>query len=72
LDELKLWEKIRKGDVQSLNRLHALYFHQMCLFARKTVSDNQLIENIVSDCFIKLWENRKKIKITTSLKSYLP
>lgn len=71
MEELKLWEKIKKGDVQSLNRLHTLYFHQMCLFAKKTVHDNQLIENIVSDCFIKLWENRKKIVIKTSLKSYL-
>jgi RNA polymerase sigma-70 factor (family 1) len=71
VDELKLWENIKKGDPQSLNRLHALYFHQMCLFARKTVNDNQLIENIVSDCFIKLWENRKKIEIKTSFKSYL-
>ena len=71
MEEQKLWGNIKKGDVNSLNRLHALYFNQMCLFARKTVSDNQLIENIVSDCFIKLWENRKKIEIKTSLKSYL-
>lgn len=71
MEELKLWENIKKGDVQALNSLHARYFHQMCLFAHKTVNDNQTIENIVSDCFIKLWENRKKIEIKTSLKSYL-
>lgn len=71
LDELELWENIKKGDVQALNKLHTRYFHQMCLFAKKTVNDNQLVENIVSDCFIKVWENRKKIEIKTSLKSYL-
>lgn len=71
MDELKLWENIQKGDVKALNKLHTLYFYQMCLFAKKTVHDNQLVENIVSDCFIKLWENRKKIHIKTSLKSYL-
>jgi RNA polymerase sigma-70 factor (ECF subfamily) len=43
----------------------------MCLFAFKSINDNQLVENIVSDCFIKLWENRKKIEIKSSLKSYL-
>jgi RNA polymerase sigma-70 factor (ECF subfamily) len=43
----------------------------MCLFAKKTVHDNQLIENIVSNCFIKIWESRKNIEIKTSLKSYL-
>jgi len=71
MDELKLWENIRKGDVKALNQLHILYFYKMCLFAKKTVHDNQLIENIVSNCFIKIWENRKKIEIKTSIKSYL-
>lgn len=71
MDEFKLWLDIKKGDVKALNRLHTLYFCQMCLFATHTVHDNQLVENIVSDCFIKLWDNRKKIEIKTSLKSYL-
>ena len=71
MEEFKLWEDIKKGNVKSLNRLHEIYFHQMCLFAKKTVTDNHLVENIVSDCFIKLWENKKKIEIKTSLKSYL-
>ncbi len=71
MEDKQLWERIKKGDIKALNKLHSLYFHQMCLFAKKTVHDNQLIENIVSDCFIKLWENRKEIEIKTSLKSYL-
>jgi len=71
VEELELWGNIKKGDVKALQKLHETYFFQMCLFARKTVHDNQAIENIVSDCFIKLWENRKNIEIKTSLKSYL-
>jgi len=71
VSELKLWENIKNGDVKALNQLHTLYFYQMCLFARKIINDNQLAENIVSDCFIKLWVNRKKIIITKSFKSYL-
>ena len=71
MEELKIWENIKKGDVKALQKLHELYFLKMCLFARKTLHDNHAIENIVSDCFIKLWENRKNIEINTSLKSYL-
>lgn len=73
MEELKLWENIKEGDAESLKELHAIYFHQMCLFANKTLSvkDSQLVENIVSDCFIKIWENRKKIEIRVSVKSYL-
>ncbi len=66
-----MWDNIKKGDVRALEKLNSLYFSQMCLFAGKSVSDTQLIENIVSDCFIKLWENKKRIEINTSLKSYL-
>jgi RNA polymerase sigma-70 factor (ECF subfamily) len=71
LEDFKLWGNIKKGDAKSLNKLHALYFRQMCLFAKKTVHDNQLVESIVSNCFIKIWENRKKVEIKTSVKSYL-
>lgn len=71
MNELELWGNIQKGDMKALKSLHVVYFHAMCLFAQKSVNDKQLVENIVSDCFIKLWENRKEIQIKTSLKSYL-
>lgn len=71
MDELKLWNNIQKGDVKALKEMHSLYFNQMCLFAQKRIPDNQTVENIVSDCFIKIWENRQNIRIETSFKSYL-
>lgn len=71
VNELKLWGNIQNDDIKALEELHDRYFYQMCLFAKKSVHDDQLIENLVSDCFIKLWENRKNIEIKSSLKSYL-
>jgi RNA polymerase sigma-70 factor (family 1) len=71
LENKQIWENIKNGDVKSLKLLHVRYFYQMCLFAQKTIHDNQLVENIVSDCFIKLWENRGKIEIERSIKTYL-
>ena len=71
MENKQIWENIKNGDVKSLKQLHVRYFYQMCLFAQKTIHDNQLVENIVSDCFIKLWENRGKIEIERSIKSYL-
>lgn len=43
----------------------------MLLFARKSVNDPLLAEELVSDCFITIWESRSKIEIRVSLKSYL-
>jgi len=71
MEEFHLWGGIKSGDLKSLNRMHEKYFHQMCLYARKTTTDSELIEELVSDCFIKLWENRNRINIKVSVKNYL-
>lgn len=44
----------------------------MYLYASKSTNgDKGLAEELVSDCFIKLWENRKNIHIESSVKHYL-
>ena len=71
MDDSHLWDGIKTGDLKSLEKLHEKYFHQMCLYARKSTSDSELIEELVSDCFIKLWENRNKMDIRISVKHFL-
>ena len=66
-----LWENIKRGDKQALKELHDRYFYQMCLYAFKNTDNSGLAEELVSDCFIKIWENRKKIEINTSVKHYI-
>lgn len=66
-----LWENIKRGNKQALKELHYRYFHQMCLYAFKNTDNSGLAEELVSDCFIKIWENRKKIEISTSVKHYI-
>lgn len=44
----------------------------MCLYALKSTRSNSgLAEELVSDCFIKIWEQRKYIEIKTSVEHYL-
>jgi len=71
LDDKVIWENIRRGSKPALKQLHDKYFSQMCLYAYKSTEDSGTVEELVSDCFIKLWENRKKIEIKTSVKHYL-
>ena len=66
-----IWENIAKGDKNALKQLHEKYFYQMGLYAHKMLHDDQIAEELVSDCFIKIWENRKKIEIESSVKHYL-
>ncbi len=71
MEDKVIWENIKQGRKNALKQLHDKYFNQMCLYAHKTIEDGGTIEELVSDCFIKLWENRKKIEIKTSVKHYL-
>ncbi len=71
MEDKQLWENIKTGDKQALNELHYKYFHQMSLYAHKSTNNSGIVEELVSDCFIKIWENRKKINIKISVKNYI-
>jgi RNA polymerase sigma-70 factor (ECF subfamily) len=72
VEDTKLWENIRKGDKGALKILHKKYYHQMYLYAVKSTGvDINLAEELVSDCFIKIWESRSSIQIHYSLRQYI-
>ena len=71
MQDNRLWENIKRGDIQALKKIHDSYFYQMCLYAFKYTNNFGLAEELVSDCFIKIWENRKKIEINSSVKHYI-
>jgi len=62
---------IQKGDVAAFEELYRQYYIFLCLIAEHIVRDPSDAEEIVSDVFVKLWNIREKINITTSIKGYL-
>lgn len=71
MDDHQIWSKLTKGDVEALQILHDKYYYQMWLWASRYTRNDTLAEELVSDCFIKLWSDRRSILIEKSLKSYL-
>ncbi|MGV8092525.1 MAG: RNA polymerase sigma-70 factor [Mangrovibacterium sp.] len=71
MEDQLIWNSIIAGEVNALRFLHDKYYHPMCLWANKHLHNEIIAEELVSDCFIKLWERRGKIVIEKSLKSYL-
>jgi len=47
------------------------YYRALCFYAEGMVGEKEAAEEIVSEFFLKLWENHEKIHITTSLQAYL-
>lgn len=59
------------GDEETYIFLFREYYVSLCSYARRYVGRKDIAEEIVSDTFFKIWENRTSININTSVKAYL-
>lgn len=62
--------------IQSSNREAYEYvfialYENLCLYAMTILKDKDAAEESVQDVFVKLWENRERLDIQTSIKAYL-
>lgn len=62
---------IREGNKEAFERLFKTYYAPLVLFARTFLADRDESEEMVQGFFVKLWEDRTKIDINISVKSYL-
>lgn len=67
----QLINNIRHGDVASFEILYKEYYVYLCLISEHIVRNPSDAEEIVSDVFVRFWNKREKIEITTSIKAYL-
>ena len=58
-------------DQHTFERLFKTYFAALMAFSRKILGDEDDAREVVHQVFIKLWERRNEIDLSTSLKSYL-
>jgi len=59
------------GDEETYIFLFREYYVSLCAYSRRYVGRKDIAEEIVSDTFLKMWENRRQLKINTSVKAYL-
>lgn len=69
--EKDLCVKIKSGDEKAFEYVFKSYYALLCTYAFDLVKDDGLAEDVVQEILIKVWENRGKIDIQTSLKAYL-
>lgn len=56
---------------EAVDQLFNKYYGDLCRKAFSILNNKVISEDIVQDVFFKLWKNRKKIHIQTSIKAYL-
>lgn len=57
-------------DLQSFRELYDLYFDSLCKFLSLYTRNMQVVEDMVQEVFLSLWENKETIEITY-IKTYL-
>ena len=62
---------LNKGDEESLAHFFALHSRSLKYFALKLVLDQTEAEDIVANCFYKLWEKRAAFNSTDNIKAFL-
>jgi len=70
-NEHNLIQLLQSGDVAAFDSLFEVYSPKLFGFAMKYFKNETDSEELVQEVFIKVWENRFKLKTDLSFKSYL-
>lgn len=65
------WYAATGDDKKAFKQLFELFYPPLCSYARRYIDDRAIREDIVQEVFATLWEDRKKLTISTSIRSYL-
>jgi RNA polymerase sigma-70 factor (ECF subfamily) len=63
--------RIKQGDVGQFELLFRSSYVSLVRYANTLLKDHDYAEEVVQDLFLRLWQNREKIKIESSLNGYL-
>jgi RNA polymerase sigma-70 factor, ECF subfamily len=70
-DEKCLFEKIRNGDEAAFKVIYKRYVPKLFYFVYEYVPFNDLVENIIQDTLMVLWNKRSTLTDGTNLGAYL-
>lgn len=60
-----------KADIEYIETLFRTYYKELANMAFRVLKDKNAAEDVVQEVFMKLWNNRKELKIKISVKAYL-
>jgi RNA polymerase sigma-70 factor (family 1) len=63
--------RIRKGDAGQFESLFRSSYVSLVRYAKTLIKDHDTAEEIVQDLFFRLWKDKEKLKIESSLNGYL-
>lgn len=70
-DDSAILSLIKQKDRQAFGDVFKLYRSNLHRYATLFIQDDQVIEDLIQDIFVKLWFNTDELMISRSVKSYL-
>jgi RNA polymerase sigma-70 factor, ECF subfamily len=69
--DTEIIRRIREGDAKQFETLFRSSYVSLVRYARVIIKDYDTAEEIVQDLFFRLWQDRQKMNIQSSLNGYL-
>lgn len=70
-DEYYWVQRFQQGDPEALGYFFDLHYKALCFFTEGLIDDQAEAEDIVADCFLKIWKGNRKIETAQSIKAFL-
>lgn len=70
-DEYSWIEAFRIGDSKALAHFFDLYHRPLCYFVKRLIHNDAEAEDIVAECFVKLWDRKANFETERNIKSFL-
>lgn len=71
IDEEQLWQQLKEGDREAFVWIYNKYVADLIRYGCQIVKDKSLVEDVVQDIFVALWEKKKDQADVYSIKFYL-
>jgi RNA polymerase sigma-70 factor (ECF subfamily) len=71
IGDTEMIRRIREGDAEQFESLFRSSYVSLVRYAKTLIKDHDTAEEIVQDLFFRLWKDKEKIKIESSLYGYL-
>jgi RNA polymerase sigma-70 factor (family 1) len=69
--DTEIVRRIRQGDIKQFETLFRSSYASLVKYAGTLIKDRDTAEEIVQDLFFRIWQEREKLKIESSLNGYL-
>ena len=66
---VSLWMQFLDGNEIAFSQLYCLFFDDLLTYGRRVGGDNEMVEDLIQDLFLKLYQKKITLEATTNLSS---